>query len=99
MTSSRKIGSGSFGDVLVATYKGAEVAIKKSSVLSSDKGAIHNERRFFASIPHHPNVVHVLGVCKDTPDRQLWIVMELAAFGSVQSQIQSELDSGQVMRD
>lgn len=90
----RKIGHGAFGDVLEAVYNGARVAVKKSSILSADTNAIMKERALFGAIPHHPNVVHVLGVCEDTPDGQLWIVMEYAALGSVQSYLRVLTEGG-----
>ena len=85
ITGSTRIGSGSFGDVLVAVYNGARIAVKKSSTATRDKEAIFKERKLFARIPHHPNITHVLGMCEDTPDEKLWIVMEYAEFGSVQA--------------
>lgn len=90
---SKKIGNGAFGDVLEAMYNGAKVAVKKSSTATMDKNAILKERKLFASIPHHPNVIHVLGVCEDTPDGQMWIVMEFAPLGSVQSYLKSLIES------
>lgn len=89
----KKFGNGSFGDVLEAMYNGAKVAVKKSSTNSANRSAILQERRLFASIPPHPNVTHVLGVCENTPDGLLWIVMEFASFGSVQSYLNSVVES------
>jgi serine/threonine protein kinase len=80
--------------VLEAVYNGAQVAVKKSAVASVDESAITKERALFGAIPHHPNVVHVLGVCEDTPDGLLWIVMEYAALGSVQAYLRVLTEGG-----
>ena len=99
VTEHKEIGHGSFGDGFEAVYSGAKVAVKKSSTRTADKDAIFKERRLFASIPRHPNVVYVLGVCEDTPDGQLWIVMEFAPLGSVQSFVKSLVESAGVSGD
>jgi serine/threonine protein kinase len=77
-------------------YNGARVAVKKSSILSRDKTAIMKERRLLGSLPPHPHVVHVLGICEDAPDGQLLLVMEYATHGNVQIYLQALTEGGKV---
>jgi serine/threonine protein kinase len=80
-----RLGSGSFGEVFKAKYSDAIVAVKQSGVVCLDRASIERERRLLGSIPPHPNVVRVLGVCEDSVDNHLLIVMEYCAGGSLLS--------------
>lgn len=68
-----------------AKYSDAIVAVKQSGVVCLDRASIDRERRLLGSIPPHPNVVRVLGVCEDSIDNHLLIVMEYCAGGSLLS--------------
>jgi hypothetical protein len=77
----RALGEGNFGKVYKATWRTSKapfVAVKENGEWCTDDAAISMERRLLGSIPPHPNVVRVYGVCIDAPDRNVCIVMELA---------------------
>ena len=89
LTEQIQIGGGAFGDVYRARFHGAAVALKKSAARSSNRASLEKERRLISSVPPHPNVVRVLGVCEDAPDGQAVIVMELCPGGNLKEFFES----------
>lgn len=78
-----KIGSGGFGDVHVAFWKGQQVAVKKlrvQRVTQARKKQFEDEVRGFTGL-NHPNIVKFYGACVVTPN--LALVMELLPDGSL----------------
>lgn len=78
-----KIGSGGFGDVHVALWKGQQVAVKKlrvHRVTQARKKQFEDEVRGFVGLDH-PNIVKFYGACVITPN--LALVMELLPDGSL----------------
>lgn len=77
----RRLGEGSFGLVVSASYHGAEVAIKLAKN-SSDKldtqGRVSflNELRILRHL-HHPNIVGFIGACLDIENGDIAIVLEM----------------------
>lgn len=78
-----KIGSGGFGDVHIAFWKGQQVAVKKlrvQRVTQARKKQFEDEVRGFTGLDH-PNIVKFYGACVVTPN--LALVMELLPDGSL----------------
>jgi serine/threonine protein kinase len=81
------LGRGAFGDVYEGVWrKVIQVAIKtmKSDEPSrADVMELLAEAKLLMSLPAHPNIVTVYGVCRPQSTSGLWLVMELLANGSL----------------
>ncbi len=77
------IGDGAFADVFRGYYSGIEVAVKrlKGLLSSSDESYFNAEVAILRQLIH-PNVVLLLGVCRDSEGRPL-MVLEYMANGSL----------------
>eukprot|EP00002_Diphylleia_rotans_P030361 TRINITY_DN6232_c0_g1_i2.p1 TRINITY_DN6232_c0_g1~~TRINITY_DN6232_c0_g1_i2.p1 ORF type:complete len:1685 (+),score=327.23 TRINITY_DN6232_c0_g1_i2:77-5131(+) len=77
------LGSGSFGDVYVGSWRGTEVAIKKLSVGKVTKDALAEFDREVSVMVElrHPNLVLYMAACVELPN--LCIVSELMQKGSL----------------
>ncbi|AVL94173.1 putative serine/threonine protein kinase receptor [Megavirus vitis] len=85
------LGSGGYGMVHKATWKGTEVAVK---VMASESITKENERAFRDEVKvmtnlRHPNVVLFMAACTKPPN--MCIVMELMSLGSMYELIHNEL--------
>nr|XP_037289181.1 LOW QUALITY PROTEIN: tyrosine-protein kinase CSK-like [Rhipicephalus microplus] len=78
------IGKGEFGDVLLATYKGQKVAVKK--IKESGKNMLIAEASLMTSL-RHPNLVQLLGLVIE--ENSLQIVTEYMAKGSLVDYLRS----------
>jgi len=90
----RVLGSGGFGIVYASLYENKTVAVKKYKVGRSfleDKDAFDQELNAFRKIGEHPNCIGLLGYCCEPETRTLALVLELAEFGSLQSEMDSEI--------
>lgn len=75
---------GSFGEVRAAKLKGATaVVVKTTFARSIDQASIGKELDFLRTLPPHPHVARVLGVCLDLPDGGIGIVMDYCQYGSL----------------
>jgi serine/threonine protein kinase len=85
------IGTGGFGHVYKAIWKGKEVALKLSKSNTVDHFTavqeVVKEANTFASL-HHPNICSLFGVCLDYPD--VGIVLQLARGGSLMRTIHNQ---------
>lgn len=85
------LGTGGFGQVHRAAWKGTEVAVK---VMAADKitkdmeRAFKDEVRVMTSL-RHPNVVLFMAACTKSP--KMCIVMEFMALGSLYELLHNEL--------
>lgn len=82
-----KIGSGGFGDVHVAIWKGNQVAVKKlrvQRVSQTKKKQFEDEVLSFSKLDH-PYIVKFYGACLESPN--LAIVMEFLPDGSLYDNI------------
>ena len=84
LTFKRRLGRGAMGEVVLAHWRGRDVAAKViRPEFSSSAAAVDDfqqEARILAPL-RHPNVVRLLGASTVAPD--LCLVMELAAHGSL----------------
>jgi hypothetical protein len=85
------VGSGSFGTVPLALWRGTTVALKKNREGCADVEAMGNEVALYAALlaRPHPHILRVHGVCNDHPDRQQRLVMAYCEHGSLEAHLQS----------
>ena len=77
----KKLGSGSFGTVYKATWKGRVVAAKVLKQPSMDSSlSLSNEIRIFSRL-EHPNIIEFIGAC--LLDETLCLCTEFATHGSL----------------
>jgi serine/threonine protein kinase len=85
ITDLKEIGSGSFGKVFKGKYRGAQVAIKQmkstKDVSSKQIEEFLDELELMVNLKPHPNVVKLIGVCKEP---QFAIVLEYMEHGSLE---------------
>ncbi|GIL75439.1 hypothetical protein Vretifemale_5158 [Volvox reticuliferus] len=78
----RKIGSGAYGEVLLADWTGSEVAVKKlfavQNMNDKEYSSLVNEVTLLGSL-NHPNIARFLAMCEDPP----CIVMQYYPYGSL----------------
>ncbi|GIL51335.1 hypothetical protein Vafri_7343 [Volvox africanus] len=78
----RKIGSGAYGEVLLADWTGSEVAVKKlfavQNMNDKEYSSLVNEVSLLGSL-NHPNIARFLAMCEDPP----CIVMQYYPYGSL----------------
>ena len=98
----RELGKGSFGEVRLAWWTDGDsrrsVAVKANGLQCASAEAIDNEIKLHQVLlgrPHH-NVVTVLGVCVDSPDGNVRLVMEYYSGGSLDSHLHRVRESGEV---
>eukprot|EP01122_Echinamoeba_exundans_P009785 TRINITY_DN3520_c0_g1_i5.p1 TRINITY_DN3520_c0_g1~~TRINITY_DN3520_c0_g1_i5.p1 ORF type:complete len:584 (-),score=64.32 TRINITY_DN3520_c0_g1_i5:1438-3189(-) len=78
------LGEGSYGAVYEGEYRGQPVAIKQlSGVTSNSVGGFFREASVMMSVPAHPNVVRLIGMCQQ--QNFFSLVMELVPGGSLSS--------------
>ncbi|AVK75014.1 serine-threonine kinase [Pandoravirus quercus] len=85
------LGSGGYGEVRRAVWKGTDVAVKS---MSADKVTREMERNFCEEVRvmtslRHPNVVLFMAACTKPPN--MCIVMEYMALGSLYELLHNEL--------
>ncbi|ELR22246.1 protein kinase domain containing protein [Acanthamoeba castellanii str. Neff] len=85
------LGTGGFGEVYRALWKGTEVAVK---VMASEKASKDMERSFKDEVRvmtalRHPNVVLFMAACTKPP--KMCIVMEFMSLGSLYDLLHNEL--------
>ncbi len=87
-----KIGSGGFGEVYRAVWRGTDVAVKMlnfdASMSKESRASFVDEMRVMSSL-RHPNVVLFMAACTRPP--KLCIVMEFMALGSLYDLLHNEL--------
>eukprot|EP01116_Phalansterium_solitarium_P020590 TRINITY_DN611_c0_g2_i4.p1 TRINITY_DN611_c0_g2~~TRINITY_DN611_c0_g2_i4.p1 ORF type:complete len:1462 (-),score=373.43 TRINITY_DN611_c0_g2_i4:258-4643(-) len=75
-----QIGTGAFGTVSTAIWRGWRVVVKKAILTDAASNALFvKELRMMTQLRPHPNIVQLLGVCNDP----LCIVLEHAPLGSL----------------
>ncbi|GLI61954.1 hypothetical protein VaNZ11_004517 [Volvox africanus] len=78
----RKIGSGAYGEVLLADWTGSEVAVKKlfavQNMNDKEYSSLVNEVSLLGSL-NHPNIARFLAMCEEPP----CIVMQYYPYGSL----------------
>ena len=78
----RKLGSGAFGEVLLAEWSGVEVAVKSFRDPTPEAvKEFEHEALMMAKVSHHPNVVNLIGV--STHGGSVSLVMGLCTGGSL----------------
>ena len=80
----RVLGSGAFGAVYRAQWRGSDVAVKMitcADIGPEELSAFDREVNLLATIGHHPNIVRLMGANRHPPN--LLIVMQLCENGSV----------------
>ena len=85
--SDKVLGTGSFAEVWLASWKGVAVAVKKlhrSKLDDANLRAFRAEFELQLSLPH-PNIVQVLGGCWSLEDINVFMVMELCEHGTLES--------------
>ncbi len=61
------------------------VVLKTTRVGSFNRDSVHKELAFMLQLDPHTHVARVLGVCIDSPDGELGIVMDYCQYGSLAS--------------
>ena len=78
-----KIGSGSFGSVFKAQWKGRTVAVKEVKIDQSSYDDFKAELDLSMSLPNHENLVNILGWANNTSS--FYMIMNYFADGSLES--------------
>jgi serine/threonine protein kinase len=68
------IGQGSFGNVMMATWRGTPVAVKQLIDVNIDITELRTDFLALTKL-HHPNIIQILGACTET--KPVWIMTEL----------------------
>jgi predicted Ser/Thr protein kinase len=78
----RKIGEGSFGEVLLCEWNGVEVAMKNFPSMDSEavREVLH-EALMMSKVSHHPHIVQLIGVVRDA--EHVGLVMNFCSGGSL----------------
>ena len=82
----KRIGRGAFGDVFHAVWRGTDhVAVKKLHGHLDERALQEFQREvsFLHTLPYHPNVLQIHGVCVDEEHGAYLMVTEWMAGGSV----------------
>ena len=82
----KRLGQGAFGDVYEACWNKMAVAVKV--MRSSVAGRRLQEIQVWESLPSHPNIIEMFGLCSDK--YVTFIVMELAVNGSLFGYLHAE---------
>lgn len=70
-----------------ATYNNATVAVKVLPLSDGNRASVISEIKTLRSIPEHCNVLHVIGLCTDNVEKDVWIVTEYCVGGSVSAML------------
>eukprot|EP00002_Diphylleia_rotans_P024177 TRINITY_DN4768_c0_g1_i12.p1 TRINITY_DN4768_c0_g1~~TRINITY_DN4768_c0_g1_i12.p1 ORF type:complete len:2487 (+),score=282.84 TRINITY_DN4768_c0_g1_i12:63-7523(+) len=90
MTTETRLGVGSFGSVLLGSYKGKPVAVKKMFQQTTQEKyylAFLSEVSLMQRL-NHPNIVRLIGACTRVPN--LSIVMEYVELGNLSQLLHSK---------
>ncbi|XP_047077264.1 NT-3 growth factor receptor-like isoform X3 [Lolium rigidum] len=85
-----ELGSGAFGTVFHAKWKGSDVAVKRIWASEEQRTDFWNETSILASL-HHPNLVSFYGVVLDGPEGSVGTITEYMDGGSVRQALQKKL--------
>lgn len=85
----RNLGTGAFGDVLLAEWNGVEVAVKKFKNASRETvQEFRHEALMMAKVSHHPNVVRFIGA--SFHEGSIAMVLGLCAGGTLLSALEQK---------
>jgi hypothetical protein len=84
-----ELGSGAFGTVFHAKWKGSDVAVKRIWASEEQRTDFWNETSILASL-HHPNLVSFYGVVLDGPEGSVGTITEYMDGGSVRQALQKK---------
>jgi len=86
----RPLGRGAYGVVRRATLHGVDVAVKQTP--AADESGVRALSRELAALLRlsHPHVVQLLGTADKAFEGELWLVLEFAEHGSLQSLLAPE---------
>jgi hypothetical protein len=92
LTYVRKLGKGAYGEVGEYLWLGTPVAVKVNGLGASDEAALDKEVELYSRLSGHPhpNVVAVMGICRDALDQKVRLVMRLCPKGSLEDWLASE---------
>jgi serine/threonine protein kinase len=89
----RRIAGGHFGEVWLGKWEGIKVAIKTAKGTSRDVvEALLREVEVAKSIPPHPNIVRVYGVCDAADGGELQLLMEYCDGGGLLDWLEKRTD-------
>jgi hypothetical protein len=79
------LGEGSYGEVQHCTWRGANVAVKVSGVDIRGPGSLRREQALYEVllVNPFPRVLPVLGVCSDSADGKVRLVMRMCEAGNL----------------
>lgn len=88
-TFGRRLGTGAFGEVVLANYQGTDVAVKRLRLDPSQPQAAEDFRRELRVLCQlrHRHVVQFLGACTTGPD--LCLVMDFCSNGGAAAQVEN----------
>ena len=83
----KQLGTGNFGEVLMAQYRGLPVAVKRlHNMNAKELRDFEHEGAVMKRLPPHPNVIQLVGLVSDPPPM---IVVEFASGGALDAFLQA----------
>ncbi|CAL8083876.1 unnamed protein product [Calicophoron daubneyi] len=82
ITTIRRLGHGSFGEVWLAKWNGSVEVAVKMRLDHTDRARFIEEARLMHAF-HHPRIVQLLGVCTQPEDQPVYIITELMRNGAL----------------